>query len=151
MATEASSIPFLFSLSRLIYRSVVSFTFRSFFPTKFLSLFFFYERIFKIVKANFRSWEERYIYREKVYLDDPSIHLENKSEVGGLSGYCRVELSSPSGYLVDSPRETCVFLLRKRDYWLDYYKICWNLEKYVYRVKNSVNRWKYFYSVREKV
>lgn len=115
MATEASSIPFLFSLSRLIYRSVVSFTFEVFSNKVSLSLFF-YERIFKIVKANFRSWEERYIYREKVYLDDPSIHLENKSEVGGLSGYCRVELSSPSGYLVDSPRETCVFLLRKRDY-----------------------------------
>ena len=85
--TEANSISLVFSLSlsRLIYRSVVSFTFEVFSNKVSLSLFF-YERIFKIVKANFREifWGERYIEREGVsrWSIHPSILRINR-KLGG--------------------------------------------------------------------
>lgn len=147
----ANSIPFVFFLPfpRLIYRSVVSFTFQL--SSAEFSLFLkFVETSRKVENENFGDGGnelEPSTYRDtRIFLWSVHLRVENKSEVGpGLSGYCRVELPSP-GVDAFSRGILCVFLLRKRGGRVRLLKFAEKLKG----MKNSINRWKYRYSIREK-
>lgn len=125
-----------------------------YFPTflrRIFSLFLkFVETSRKVENENFGDGGnelEPSTYRDtRIFLWSVHLRVENKSEVGpGLSGYCRVELPSP-GVDAFSRGILCVFLLRKRGGRVRLLKFAEKLKG----MKNSVNRWKYRYSIREK-